>query len=220
MPDPRCLMREGSATNRCDVLQTWPRRALDRPHAIGEGHAVSASPHRPSDRSRSHRDSCTEAVGARAPFQSVLQKLLALWRRCCKASALLAISPTPCGKRTGLMNRCVPHKLPQLERSAQWPRQAARPRKHARAPESSCHILMWTCREACAAACAWTACCCSSLRSTRPRRSRRLLPIALEQETPHGASWALQKRRYSPRPRGSWCCSGAWWRPWPSWSAA
>ena len=55
--------------------------------------------------------------------------------------------------------------------------------------------------------CAQTACCCSSLRSTRPRRGWKLLSIGLEHALPRGASWALRRRRYSTRPMHSVCCS-------------
>ena len=60
--------------------------------------------------------------------------------------------------------------------------------------------------------CAQTACCCTSLRSARPRRGWKLPSIALEHAFPRAASWALHRRRYSPRRVYSSCCSAAWWR--------
>ena len=56
--------------------------------------------------------------------------------------------------------------------------------------------------------CAQAACCCSTLRSARPRRGWKLPSIALEQWMPRGASWALQERCNSLRPLHSSCGSG------------
>ena len=47
--------------------------------------------------------------------------------------------------------------------------------------------------------CAQTACCCSSLRSARPRRSWKLQSIALEYALPRDASCASHRKRCLPR---------------------
>ena len=66
--------------------------------------------------------------------------------------------------------------------------------------------------------CAQTACCCSSLRSARPRRSWKLQSIALEYALPRDASCASHMRRCSPRRVYSSWCTAVVVAPWPTWS--
>ena len=63
--------------------------------------------------------------------------------------------------------------------------------------------------------CAQTACCCSSLRSARPRRSWKLQSIALEYALPRDASCASHRKRCLPRRVYSSWCTAVVVAPWP-----
>ena len=86
------------------------------------------------------------------------------------------------------------------------PAAQCKPLCEARAPLAPCCMLMLTCRLAVCRVRAQAACCCSSLRWRRPRRSWRLQSIVHERMLPHSSSWASHRRCHSPRPLySSWC---------------
>ena len=140
---------------------------------IGRGHAFSTSHHRPSIHSPSDRRWCTERVGGRAPTKSVWNKLLALQRSCGNKQSRGGDASTHTRQLTLLLLRCTACCLQLLPSSSQWLGHALQAfLRSASTPSTMVHadLDLLTCRVAACRVCAQTACCCSSLRLTRPRR--------------------------------------------------